>query len=222
MLLAPNAPVTRNCCCNQPLCQQYPRHIFPDRHGMRRSASICTSMSYTVPRFEAHDEGTDGVSSIGDEDRGGHFTRQHRPHCSRQKRFRYAAVLAPSLCRLLRVWTHIHCRPWGLQTRCAMLLIHLWSSMFSNQRSGRNVEVSATGVQSHMSVSLTHVSDEDRGGCTNRRHRRRQTRPRSGSGCFPPQFTELLDGNIFTVDAKRYRVRRPSFRRQKLGYPTQL
>ena len=46
-----------------------------------KSMSCCQTASFWSQRFGAHDE---GVSSIGDEDRGGHFTRQHRRHCSRQ------------------------------------------------------------------------------------------------------------------------------------------
>ena len=47
---------------------------------------------------------------------------------------------------LLRVWTtSLHaCRPWRLQTRCAMLLIHLWSSMFAAESSTLWLEISPT------------------------------------------------------------------------------
>ena len=89
-MLASHASVTRKWCSSQACSQRIPRHLVPEQHGMRRlHPHVCVRRCRVVKRHEygpggLHDEGTDGVSSIGSEDQRGCSTSQHHPHCRRR------------------------------------------------------------------------------------------------------------------------------------------
>ena len=88
-------------------CLRNPHHLVAEEQGRRRlhpqefvRRMSCRQRQVPGGRGE-HDEGTNGVSSIGDEDQGGCSTRQHHPHCRRQTLRGVEVLSSPKINKLL-------------------------------------------------------------------------------------------------------------------------